>query len=336
MKFGAFYMAVWMWIVPFIIIFYIVVLRQRQIFLRKFAHNGVLSEITGSFDARKRKIKNVMIILAVFFMILSLLRPEWGFDWHEVKRRGLDILIALDCSKSMLAEDVLPNRFSRAKLAIKDLVKKLDGDRLGLIAFSGTAFLQCPLTLDYNGFLLTLDDADTGMIPVGGTALSKVIDSASSAYEGGIKKEKILLIITDGEDLEGGIERAIQKAKIEAIKIFCVGIGSKTGELIPVKDDTGKKVFLKDLEGNIVKTCLVEDFLQRMAIETGGMYVEAQGAQFGLDLIYEEKLSKMEKQELKSRMEKRYHEKFQIFLAISFFLLLLEPLVGDRKSRGVF
>lgn len=333
MKFGAPYMAVWLWIVPGVIVFYIMAGRVREKILRRFAKDDLHLEISGSFDMRKRKIKNSMIVAAVFFMLLGLTRPQWGFQWQEVKRRGLDMLIALDTSNSMLAEDVLPNRLDRAKLAIKDLVKKLHGDRIGLIAFSGTAFLQCPLTVDYDGFLLSLDDVDADTIPVGGTSLSKAIYTAIGSYENGKNEEKILVIITDGEDLEGGVEGAMQKARAAGVKIFCVGIGSTEGEIIPIRDEAGKMDFLKDSEGNVVKTRLVEEALQRIALETGGIYVRATGAEFGLDLIYDEKLSRLEKQEFKSRMEKRYHERFQLPLVLALVLLFFEALIGDRKRE---
>ena len=266
MKFGLPYMAVWLWIVPVVIVFYSIASRDRDKALRRFASGNMLPEISGSFDARKRKVKNSMITISVLFLLLALMRPQWGFQWQEVKRQGLDILLALDTSKSMLAEDVLPSRLGRAKLAIKDLVKKLHGDRIGLVVFSGTAFLQCPLTVDYDGFLLSLDDVDINTIPVGGTSLANAIYTAIDSYEGGKKQQKVLVIITDGEDLEGGVERATMKARALNVKIFCVGIGATEGELIPVTDDTGRMNFLKDTEGNVVQEEGVE---QPEPIEAG-------------------------------------------------------------------
>jgi len=333
MRFGKLYMAAWLWLVPAITVFYFMAGRFRARALERFAANGPLHEISGSVNPAKRKARHFMIAAAVLLLVLALMRPQWGFQWQEVKRQGLDILIALDTSNSMLAEDVLPNRLDRAKLGIKDLVKKLHGDRIGLACFSGTAFLQCPLTVDYDGFLLSLNDVDTYTIPVGGTSLSKLIYTAINSYEGGKKENKILIIITDGEDLEGGLDRAIEKAKLAGVKIFCVGIGTTEGELIPVDGGSGKRAFLKDDEDNIVKTRLVEGLLQKMVLETGGMYVRATGAEFGLDIIYDEKLSGLEKQEFKSRMEKRYHERFQFPLALAILLLFLETLIGERR-RG--
>lgn len=335
MKFGASYMAVWLWLVPGIVLFYLWAARSRKKALERFAGSSTLPEIMKSYDPSKAKIKNSLVAIAVFLLIITLMRPQWGFRWQEVKKHGLDIMIALDTSNSMLAEDVLPNRLERSKLAIKDLVRKLHGDRIGLVAFSGGAFLQCPFTADYNGFLLSLDDVTVNTIPVGGTSIAKAIYTAMKGFEGGIKKEKILIIITDGEDLEGGMDKAIERAKAENVKIYCVGIGTAGGELIPITDESGKKMFLKDVQGNVVKTRLGEDMLKKIALDTGGAYVLSSGAEFGLDLIYDKELSKFEKEEFKSRMEKKYSERFQIPLILALMLLVIEPLVGDRKKYAV-
>ena len=333
MRFGAPYMSVWLWLVPAIVFFFVLVSRSREKIMRRFASSKLLEEISGSFSKRRVKIKNLMLTMSVALLLIALMRPQWGFQWQEVRQQGIDILIALDTSNSMLAEDVLPNRLDRTKLAIRDLVHKLHGDRVGLIAFAGSAFLQCPLTIDYNGFLLSLDDVNVNTIPVGGTSLARAVYTAIDSYEGGKKEHKILIVITDGEDLEGGVEGAIAAAKASGIEIFCVGIGSQDGELIPVIDDRGKQVFLKDAEGNMVKTYLNEGPLQRMALETGGMYVRASGVEFGLDLIYTERLANIEKQDFKSKMEKRYHERFQYPLGLALLLLFITPFIGNRKKE---
>ncbi|MBU1083696.1 MAG: VWA domain-containing protein [Candidatus Omnitrophota bacterium] len=333
MRFGSVYTAVWLWIIPLFFVFYRLTEKARERNLRRVASEEVLKEISSSFDPVKRRTKKYLLLLSVLLMLIALMRPQWGFKWQEVKRRGLDLLIALDTSKSMLAEDVLPNRLDRARLAVKDLVKKLNGDRIGLIIFSGKAFLQCPLTVDYDGFLLSLDDVDVDSVQIGGTALSSAIYTAIKSYEGGEGKHKILVIITDGEDLEGGIEEALGAAEKEGIDIYCVGIGDPAGELIPITDEKGKRAFLKDIDGNVVKTRLVEGLLQKIAMDTGGMYVRSTGAEFGLDLIYEEKLSKLEKQDFESKMEKRYNERYQIPLGAALILLMIEMLLGDRKKR---
>jgi len=319
-----------------LVIFYFWAAAWRKAALEKFAQKELLNELIWRLDSRKRVLKNILVILSAALMLFAFMRPQWGFHWEQVKRKGVDILIALDTSKSMLAEDVKPNRFERSKLAIKDLARELKGDRIGLIAFSGSAFLQCPLTLDYGGFLLSLDNTGIDTIPKGGTSITSAIKEALRSYEGGQKKYKVLVIITDGEDHEGNLEQACEQAKKEGIQIFCIGIGTKDGELIPVTGENGQKIFLKDSQGNVVKSRLDENSLQKIALNTGGVYVRASGAEFGLDLIYKEKISRMEKRDFEARMNKHYEERFRIFLWLSLFLLIAEVLISDRKtSKGL-
>lgn len=300
--------------------------------MESFATRDLLVHLTPSMDRNRQNIKALLILISVSAIALTLMRPQWGFEWKEVTRSGLDILIAIDTSKSMLAEDVKPNRLERSRLAVKDLIQKLHGDRIGLIAFAGSAFLQCPLTVDYSGFMLSLDDLNVNTLPKGGTSLSNAIKTAIDSYEGGKKKYKALVIITDGEDHEGNAAEWAEKAKEQGIKIFTIGIGTREGELIPVTDESGSRMFLKDRSGNIVKTSLDEKVLQDIALATGGSYVKATATEFGLDLIYEEKLSKMEKREVENKMIRKYYERYQIPLAIALLLLCIEPYIRERKT----
>jgi len=332
MRFAQVNYAYWLWIVLALALFFMWAFKNRMLVMQRFAEARLLNEIASSVNFKKKAVKFTIIVAVLILSILALMRPQWGFQWQEVKRRGLDILIAIDSSKSMLASDVKPNRLERSKLAVKDLIRKLKGDRIGLIAFSGTAFLQCPLTIDYDGFLLALNDLGVDTIPRGGTSISSAIKLAMDSYDGGQKKYKILVVITDGEDHEGNVIHLAQEAKKQGVRIFCIGIGTSEGELIQLVDETGKRTFLKDREGNIVKSRLNEEVLQRIAVTSGGTYVRSSGARFGLDLIYEEKLSKMEKKEIKAQMNKYYHERFQIPLAIALILLIIEPFIGDRKN----
>jgi Ca-activated chloride channel family protein len=332
MRFGNFHAINYLWLLSALILFYIWSYKRRRRDMEKFARKELLNDLTFSLDSRMQKLKAVFIFVSIFIIIMSLMRPQWGFEWKEVKRSGLDILIAMDTSKSMLAEDVKPNRLERSRLAVKDLIKKLHGDRIGLIAFSGNAFLQCPLTSDYSGFMLSLDDTNVYSIPKGGTSISNAIRVALDSYEGGKKKYKVLVIITDGEDHEGNAVEWAEKAKEQGIKIYAIGIGTNEGDLIPVTDESGQKMFLKDSSGNIVKTRLDEDTLQNIALTTGGSYVKAASIEFGLDLIYDEKLSKMEKGDLEDKMVKKYNEKFQIPLAIAFLLICLETFIRERRK----
>ena len=331
MRFQEAYYLNYLWLAVLLAFLFVLAQKAKNSALKKFAEESLLKEITASVSPKRRIIKSALIVLIFIFSALALARPQWGYSWQEVKRVGLDMTIAIDTSKSMLAEDVKPNRLARSKLAVKDLLKKLKGDRVGLIAFSGTAFLQCPLTVDYGGFLLALNDLDVSTIPRGGTSISSAIKLALKNFEGDYKKFKILIIITDGEDHEGDAIRLAKKSAAEEIKIYTIGIGTKEGDLISVRDKSGKKTFLKDSEGNVVKSSLNEDLLRKIALTTGGMYIRSSGAEFGLDLIYEEKLSKMEKREIKEEMAKLYHERFQIPLAIALLLLLIEMCLNDRK-----
>lgn len=313
-----------------VIVFYFWAFRERGKRLEKFVQKELLAELLSSVDLRKQKLKAILILTGIILGLLALIRPQWGFHWEELKREGLDIIIALDTSKSMLAEDVKPSRLERSKLAVRDLVKQLSGDRIGLVAFAGDAFLQCPLTVDYNGFLLSLEAVSTDAIARGGTSISRAIREAIKSYATGQKKYKVLIIITDGEDHEGDVQSAAEEARKEGIVVFTIGIGTKEGELILVQGESARKEFLKDKEGNVVKSRLDETPLQKIALTTGGSYVRSSSREFGLDLIYREKLAKMEKREVESRLIKHYEERFQIPLALALLALLLEPLMSDR------
>lgn len=333
MRFAAAYYGFGFWVASALVLFFVWAFRRKKIMMRRFAEDSLLDEIASGVNFKRQILKFTVIIIAFTFSILALMRPQWGFQWQEVKRRGLDILVAIDASKSMLAIDVRPNRLERAKLAVRDLIKKLKGDRVGLIAFSGAAFLQCPLTIDYDGFLLALNDLNVNTIPRGGTSIASAIKVAMESYEGGEKKYKALIIITDGEDHEGDAVGLAEKAKKQGVKIFCIGIGTSEGELIQLVDEDGKMTFLKDKGGNVVKSRLNEEILQRVALTAGGTYVRSSGAEFGLDLIYEERLSRMEKKEIEAQMSKFYHDRFQIPMAIALILLAVEPFISDKKRK---
>lgn len=325
------YISIFFFSTSFIIVFYIWVMKRRRSLMERFAEKNMLGGITPTVSIARKIWKIVLIGSAFLLCIFSLARPQWGFEWQEVKRTGLDMLIAVDVSKSMLARDVKPNRLERSKLAVKDLVKKLNGDRVGLIAFAGTAFLQCPLTIDYNGFLLALDDMNTETIPRPGTSISGAIKEAINAFKGPEKKFKVLVLITDGEELEGDAMRAANEAAQAGIRIYCVGVGTAEGELIPAIDGRGERAYLSDKYGQVVKTRLNEDLLKKIAVATGGSYVHATQSDFGLILLYDKVISKLEKHDLEVKMKKNYRERYQIFLGLAIALLLIESLFSEKK-----
>ena len=306
--------------------------RQRR---KAFADKQFFDTLMPGFDKNKETQRIMLLFFVGVFAVLALMRPQWGFEWREIKREGLDILIALDVSKSMLTQDVRPDRLERSKLAVRDLIKKLQGDRIGLIAFAGTGFLACPLTVDYDGFMMTLDDLDERTIPRGGTAIAQAIREALRSYQDVAGKYKVLVIITDGDDLEGDAVAMAKKAKAQGVKIFCVGMGTKEGELIRIVNSKGEQGFVKDARGNFVKSRLNENLLEQIALITDGAYVRASGAQFGLDVIYDERLSRMERREIKARQEKRFFERFQLPLLIAFLLLFIESAMTNKlKKKG--
>lgn len=317
-----------------IFLFYIWALKRREALMERFAQKNMLGGIAPTFSIARKVWKMGLIGGAFLLCIFTLARPQWGFEWQEVKRTGLDMLIAIDVSKSMLARDVKPNRLERSKFAVKDLVKKLNGDRIGLIAFAGTAFLQCPLTIDYNGFLLALDDLNTDTIPRPGTSISVAIREAIDTLKGYKEKIKALILITDGEELEGDAMRAANEAAQAGIRIYCVGVGTTGGELIPVTDESGARAYLADKQGQAVKTRLNEDTLKKIAVATGGSYVHATQSDFGLTLIYDKSVSKLEKRDIETKKKKHYQERYQIFLGIAVVFLLIEPLFSERKKAA--
>ncbi|MBN1870561.1 MAG: VWA domain-containing protein [Candidatus Omnitrophica bacterium] len=333
MHFGQLNMLVWLWSVVGLVAFLIWAKRHRKGAVERFAQEQLVDELANCFHPKKAKIKQVLLVGIFVFSVLALIRPQWGFQWREVKRQGIDILVVVDTSKSMLTQDVKPNRLERTKFAVQDLLKKLKGDRIGLIAFSGASFLVCPLTVDYGGFQASLKGLNVDTIPRGGTNLAKAIQEAIKDYDETASEHKAIVIVTDGDDLEGDPITAAKKAKEKGIKVYCVGIGSDEGELIQLKREDGQATFLKDREGNYVKSRLNENLLKQIALITGGIYVRASGSQFGLDLIYERELSKLEKRDIEEKMEKRYFERFQFPLAAALLLLVVETCLSTRKKQ---
>jgi Ca-activated chloride channel homolog len=318
-------------LVPAVAAFFVWTLRRRRDALRRFAEARLLAALAPDLDERRQRWRAGMLLGALALLLIALAGPMWGFHWEEVHREGVDILVAIDTSRSMLAEDVKPNRLERAKLAVEDLVKQLHGDRIGLVAFAGSAFVQCPLTLDYEAFAESLHAVSVGIIPKGGTALAEAITAGIEAFEGHQGKHEALILITDGEDHEGKVDDATKRAAEQGIKIYTVGIGTSDGDLIPLTVN-GQQTFLKDRRGQVIKSRLDDDTLKKVATDTGGVYVHATGPNLGLDAVYNDYIGKMEKLELKSAMERRFEDRFQLPLLLAAFLLGLEPLVGERRA----
>ncbi|MBR3583691.1 MAG: VWA domain-containing protein [Kiritimatiellae bacterium] len=278
--------------------------------------------------------------LALACLILALARPQWGFHWEEITRRGLDLLVVLDTSRSMTAADIKPSRLQQAKWGIHDLLRALRGDRVGLIPFAGSSLLQCPLTTDYAAFAMTLDDLYCGIIPRGGTAIAQALRTAIDSFPNDTTADRCILLVTDGEDHEGDPLSLLPELKEKGIRLYAIGIGTLEGEMIPGDASTGSAYF-KDRKGQIVKTTLHEDILQQLATSTGGAYVRSAAGDTGLERVFRESIDKLKRTEAESRTARINEERFQWPLLLSLLLLLLESLtpdrsVGARAARPLF
>lgn len=330
MKFGQPFYFWLLWILPIVLVFIIWSMKRKRQLIDLFVSAELRDRLLQGFSAKRQYIKAILICLVLGFSILALVRPKYGFHWEEVKRRGVDILIALDVSKSMLAEDVSPNRLERAKREIVDLIKIVEGDRLGLLAFSGTSFLQCPLTLDYGAVQIFLDELDTELIPVPGTAIAEAIEKSISAFAKGDRNSRVLILITDGEDHSRDPVATAEKAAKENVKIYTVGIGQDGGAPIPDRERGG---FKKDRRGEVVLTKLDEKSLQKIALSTGGSYVRSISGNLDLEEIYKDIRASVEDKELKSGRRQRFEERFQWPLLIALILLVFEMLFPESTRR---
>lgn len=301
---------------------------QKRKMLAKFASPRLIAELTRTVSRPKTAVKNALVFFAVAAVFAALARPQWGYRWEEAKSRGIDIIFAIDTSKSMLAEDVKPDRLERAKLSVLDLIDVLKGDRIGIVAFSGQAFLQCPLTLDYDAFRMSLEALDTDIIRRGGTNISAAINEAEAAFASTSNK-KIVILISDGEELEDSAVKAAEKAAKSGTIIYTLGVGGAKGEYIPVRDATGAVSLLRDESGQLVQSRLNEEILTKIAKAAGGFYAPLTAN--GMDAIYNDGLKKIPSEELSSKMKQSAIERFQIPLGIAVLLLAVSSLVGTRK-----
>jgi len=303
---------------------------RQQVALAQFVSVHLRGDLTRSVSHARIVAKRALFAASLVLLCIALAEPQAGFRWEQVKRRGHDIIFAVDTSRSMLTPDVKPNRLARAKLAIDDFVSHLDGDAVGLVAFAGSAFLQTPITLDYGAFHESLGALDTNIIPRGGTDITSAIQEADAALQRRAGSDKVMILVTDGEDLEGNALTAAKAAAKDGLKIFTVGVGSANGEIIPLPADQGGG-FLKDSEGHLVKSRLDESALKALAEATGGSYAPLGAENEGLDTLYREALAPLAKHDLEARSQKIYTERYQWPLGASLVLLLCSLLLGTRR-----
>src|SRR6184192_80100 len=330
MNFGA---PTWLWalaILPLLALLYARAERRSAIKLREFVSPRLLPQLAGNVDRVRRAIRFAFVLLALALAIIALAKPHWGYTYEDVKRRGLDLLFAVDTSRSMLSNDVAPNRLERVKLAAQDLITELEGDRAGLIAFAGRAFLQAPLTIDYDAAVESINDLDTKTIPEGGTNISEAIALAIQTFGKSAMGNRALIIFTDGEELSGDAVTEAKKAADAGVKIFTVGVGTAQGSLIPVEGQ-GEAGFVKDAKGQVVKSKLDENRLREIAQATGGIYLHLESGPETMRQLYTDGLSKLKTAEIDARLSSRPIERYEWPLAGAIVALVASLFMNDRK-----
>lgn len=319
-------------LVPVLIFFYWLAFRWKKRMLLSFGEERLIAKITAATSSGRQAWKAALLIAAYAAVVIALARPLWGARLEIMPRKGVDIVVALDVSVSMLAEDISPNRMKRARYEIGRFIEKVKGDRVGLVAFAGDAFVPCPLTTDYGAVRMQLDVLDPAAISAQGTAVSRAITRAASLFDRKENKYKVLILITDGEDnLEDPVAEA-EKARAQGVIIYTLGIGTKGGVPIPLGDQGGGVVYKKDEGGNTVLTTLNEEVLTRVAEAADGRYFHSTGAGLELDRIYNE-IEKLDKKDLKAEEFSRYNEQFMWPLGLALLLLFIEHLLSSRRRR---
>jgi Ca-activated chloride channel family protein len=307
-------------------------LRRRRKAIAQVVDPAMLPVLAPAWNPARAKSRLVLRVLALVLLVLALARPQWGFHWEEVHRKGLDLMVVLDTSRSMLASDLAPARLQQAKWGIRDLLRNLHGDRVGLVPFSGSSILQCPLTIDYAAFTMTLDDLYSGIIPRGGTAIEQALRTAIAAFPADGAADRVILLVTDGEDHEGDPLKLLPELKEKNIRVYTIGIGTLEGEMVPAGD--GQGAYFKDRQGQIVKTALKEDVLQKLALGTGGTYVRSASGDTGLERVFNESITHLKRAEQETRTAKIYEERFVWAVAAALLLLAWEALFSDRRKKN--
>ncbi len=332
MNFGA---PEWLWAllaIPVLIALFLRAEHRGAIKLREFVAPRLLAQLGATVSKSRRRFRFALLLVGIALALVSLAKPRWGYTYEEVKRKGLDLIIAVDTSRSMLANDVQPNRLERVKLAAQDLITELRGDRVGLIAFAGRAFLQAPLTIDYDAAVAALTELDTNIIPEGGTNISEAIDLAVKTYGKSAIGNRALIIFTDGEELAGDAVKVAKAAADAGVRIFTVGVGTPEGSLIPLTQAGGGTSFVKDSSGQVVKSKLDEKRLREIAESTGGMFLPLENGPASMQRLYREGIGKMQAGDIDARTARRPIERYQWPLAAALLALATSLLINERKN----
>ena len=318
-------------LIPLFIAVFILFLVWRRKALNRFGARSVIQQLMPEFSNAKLILKFILVLIAYVFLVIAIAGPQTGSRLEDIKRKGIDLMIALDISNSMLAEDIRPNRLERAKQAISRLIDNLEGDRIGIVVFAGKAYMQLPITTDYAAAKMFLSTINTNIISTQGTAIADALEMAASSF-GESKNNKAIVIITDGEDHEGNVLEQTEAAVKNGISIYTIGMGSSEGSPIPIYNGNVQTGYKKDRDGNTVISRLDETLLQQMASLGNGIYVRASNSETGLQKIFDE-INKIQKTEIESRQFSDYENRFQYFLAITLIFLIFELLVFDKKNQ---
>lgn len=320
------------WVIPLLAGVYFYGLSRKHAALARFASANLFACVTSGVSFARQKIKACLVLVALACLILALIGPRWGVHFEDVQRRGIDIMFCLDVSRSMLAEDVVPNRLERAKQYIRDVVEQLSGDRVGLLTFAGSGVVQCPLTIDYGTFRMVLSDVGIRSSARGGTLIGDAVRTAADSFADKIKKYKAIILITDGEDQESYPVQAASTAFSEkGIRVYTIGIGDlDEGARIPTTRN-GQRTYLQ-YDGQEVWSKLDTRTLEEMALAGGGAYIPAGTSQVDMGQIYQQKIATAELREFETTRIKRYDAQYQWFAGLAFVLLMMESLMTDRKQ----
>ncbi|MBA3900907.1 MAG: VWA domain-containing protein [Bacteroidetes bacterium] len=321
-------------LIPVLMLLYVLMMRWKKRALDSFGDSNVVMKLMPDYSSKRGKWKAFFQISAFTFMVLALTGPQMGSRLEEIKRKGVDLVIALDISNSMLAEDLSPTRLERAKRAMLQLIDNLKGDRIGIVVFAGEAYVQLPITTDYGAAKMFINTINTEIIQTQGTAIGTAINLAVRSFgeKTDDKKSRVIMVVSDGEDHQDDPVEAAKNAASEGIIIHTIGFGSPQGSPIPYFINGNNAGFRKDNEGNTVVTKLDEETMQKIAASANGMYVRATNAEAGLNIIMDE-ISQMEKSEFSSKMFSDFESQFQYFVAMALLLLMLDFFMPERKGK---
>jgi len=308
------------------------VMLSRKKCLQRFGDMELVNRLMPDASTRKPVLKFVLMMIAFMFVVLGVAGPKFGTKLQETKRIGSEIIIALDVSNSMMAEDLQPNRLERAKQAVSRLIDRLGENKIGLIVFAGEAYTQLPITTDYVSAKMFLSTISPDIVPVQGTAIGAAINLSVSSFPPASEAGKAIIVITDGENHEDNPVHAAEEAAKRGINVYTIGVGSTQGTPIPVRTASGQRDFMKDRAGNTVMTRLDEKTLQETAMAGNGIYVRATMSNMGLNNVFDE-INKLEKTEYEAKIYSDFAEMFQWPFGVALLFLLVELLISNRKNR---